>query len=68
MPEEFVLYSENNALQFISSQPKLKQRHASGLNFYRILPFIKHTSGDTNKVVDALSRINLILQELQVNT
>jgi hypothetical protein len=29
---------------------------------------IKHTSGKTNKVVDALSRINLILQEFQVNT
>jgi transposase InsO family protein len=29
---------------------------------------IKHTSGKENKVVDALSRINLILQEFQVNT
>jgi hypothetical protein len=29
---------------------------------------IKHTSGKANKVVDALSRINLILQEFQVNT
>jgi len=29
---------------------------------------IKHTSGKTNKVVDSLSRINLILQEFQFNT
>ena len=27
---------------------------------------IKHTSGNLNKVVDALSRVNLIMQELQV--
>jgi hypothetical protein len=29
---------------------------------------IKHTSGKENKVVDALCRINLILQEFQVST
>lgn len=29
---------------------------------------IKHTSGKSNKVVDALSRVNLILQEFKVNT
>jgi hypothetical protein len=29
---------------------------------------IKHTSGKENKVVDALSNINLILYEFQVNT
>lgn len=27
---------------------------------------IKHTSGNLNKVVDALSRVNLIVQELRV--
>ena len=30
--------------------------------------FIKHISGNANKVVDALSRRCLILQEFQVNT
>ena len=29
---------------------------------------IKHTSGISNKVVDALSRVNLILQESKVST
>ena len=28
MPKEFLLYSDNHALQFINSQPKLNQRHA----------------------------------------
>jgi len=29
---------------------------------------IKHISGKSNRVVDALSRVNLILQEFRVNT
>ena len=28
MPKEFILYSDNHALQFINNQPKLNQRHA----------------------------------------
>ena len=30
--------------------------------------FIKHTSGKSNKVVDALSRISLVMQEVKVST
>lgn len=38
-----------------------------GWNFCKISFFvIKHTSGSSNKVADALSRINLILQEFQL--
>ena len=29
---------------------------------------MKHTSGKSNKVVDALSRVNLILQDIMVST
>jgi hypothetical protein len=69
MPKEFVPYSDNHALQFISSQPKLNQRHAKWVEFLQNFTFvIKHTSGKTNKVVDVLSRIYSILQEFQVNT
>ena len=69
MPKEFVLYNDNHALQFISSQPKLNQRHAKWVEFLQNFTFvIKHTSGKTNKVVDVLSRIYSILQEFQVNT
>jgi ribonuclease HI len=69
MPKEFVLYTDNNALQFISSQPKMNQRHAKWVQFLQNFTFvIKHTGGKENKVVDELSRINLILQEFQVNT
>ena len=69
MRKEFVLYTHYHALQFISSQPKLNQRHAKWVEFLHNFTFvIKHTSGKENKVVDALSRINLFLQEFQVIT
>ena len=69
MPKEFVLYSNNHDLHFINSQPKLNQKHAKWVNILQNFTFvIKHTSGISNKVVDALSRVNLILQEIKVST
>ena len=69
MPREFVLYSDNHALQFINNQPKLNQRHAKWVDFLQKITFvIKHTSGKSNKVVDALSKISLVMQEVKVST
>jgi hypothetical protein len=69
VPREFVLYSDNQALQFITRQEKLNQRHAKWIEFMQNFTFvIKHIVGNDNKVVDALSRRCLILQEFQVNT
>jgi hypothetical protein len=69
VPKEFVLYSDNQALQFITRQEKLNQRHAKWIEFMKNFTFvIKHISGNANKVVDALSRRCLILQEFQVKT
>jgi hypothetical protein len=69
VPKEFVLYSDNQALQFITKHEKLNQRHAKWIEFMKIFTFvIKHIYGSSNKVVDALSRIILILQEFQVKT
>ena len=64
MSREFVLYSDNHALHYIVRQPKLKHKHAKwveylqGFNF-----FLKHISGQENKVVDALSRTHMLVQE-----
>jgi hypothetical protein len=67
--QEFVLYSDNQVLQFITRQGKLNQRHAKWVEFIQNFTFvIKHIAGNTNKVVDALSRRCLILQEFQVKT
>ena len=64
-----MLYSDNHALQFISSQPKLNQKHAKWVDFLQKFTFvIKHTSGKSNKVVDALSSVSLLLQEIKVST
>jgi hypothetical protein len=67
--KEFVLYSDNHALQFITRQEKLNQKHAKWVEFMQNFTFvIKHISGTANKVVDALSRKCLILQEFRVKT
>ena len=69
MPREFVLYSDNNAPQFINNQAKFNQRHAKWVYFLQNFTFvIKHTSGKSNKVVDALSMISLVMQEVKVST
>ena len=33
MPREFVLYSDNHALQYITQQPKLNLKHVKGVEF-----------------------------------
>jgi hypothetical protein len=69
VPKEFVLYSDNHALQFITQQDKLNQKHEKWVEFMHNITFvIKHISGTANKVVDALSRKCLILQEFCVKT
>jgi hypothetical protein len=63
------LYSDNKALQFITRQEKLNQKHAKWVEFMQNFTFvIKHIVGTANKVADALSRRSLIVQEFQVET
>ena len=62
IPKEFVLYSDNHALQFVSHQEKLNQRHIKWVEYMQNFTLvIKHISGTANKVVDALSRKCLLL-------
>jgi hypothetical protein len=63
------LYSDNQALQFITRQEKLNQRHEKWVDFMQNFNFgIKHIARNANKFVDALSKRCLILQEFQVKT
>jgi hypothetical protein len=67
IPKEFVLYSDNHALQFVTQQEKLNQKHVKWVEYMHNFTFvIKHISGTTNKVADALRRKCLLLQEFKV--
>jgi hypothetical protein len=69
VPHEFVLYSDNQDLQFITRHEKLNQRHEKWIEFMQNFTFvIKHIVGNANKVANALSMRCLILQEFQVKT
>jgi hypothetical protein len=62
IPKEFVLYSDNQALQFITKQENLNQRHAKWVEFIHNFTFVtKHISGSAKKFVDALSKRILII-------
>jgi hypothetical protein len=67
--KEFVLYSDNHALQFVTQQEKLNQRHVKWVEYMQNFTFVtKHISGTANKVADALSRKCLLMQEFKVRT
>jgi hypothetical protein len=62
VPKEFVLYSDNHALQFVTQKEKLNQKYAKWVEFMQNFSFvIKHISETANKVVDALSRKCLLM-------
>ena len=67
MPKDFVLYTDLKALQYLESQHKLNQRHMKWVEYLQSFTFvIKHKSGVTNRVVDALSRKCSLLTEMKV--
>jgi hypothetical protein len=69
IPKEFVLYSDNQALQFITRQEKLNEKHTKWVEFMQNFTFvIKHIVGIANKVAYSLSMRSLIVQEFQVKT
>jgi len=57
LSKEFILYTDNHALQYIMQQPKLSQKHIKWIEYLQRFTFVfKHISGQSNKIVDALSR------------
>ena len=69
IPKESVLYSDNHALQFVTQQEKLNQRHVKWVEYMQNFTFVtKHISRTANKVVDALSKKCLLMQEFRVKS
>ena len=67
LPKEFVLYTNHQALQYLNSQGKLNQRNLKWVEFMQSYTFVlKHRSGKSNRVADALIRRQLFLTVMQV--
>jgi len=59
---EFVLFSDNSALQYIMQQHRLNHKHAKWVEYLQSYTFLlKYISGHANRVADALSRRALLL-------
>jgi hypothetical protein len=67
LPKEFVLFTDHKALQYINNQGKLNQKHSKWVEFLQSYMFVlKHRSGKSNKVVDALSQRTVLLNTMSV--
>ena len=59
---DFILYSDHEALNYLNSQDKLSSRHAKWATYVQQFSFtIKHKAGALNGVADALSRKSSLL-------
>ncbi|PKI36963.1 hypothetical protein CRG98_042664 [Punica granatum] len=65
--KEFILYTDHEALKHLHSQDKVSARHASWVAYLEHFTFVvKHKSGVTNHVTDALSRRHSVLRRMKV--
>jgi hypothetical protein len=66
-PKEFVIHSDHEALKYLKGQAKLNRRHAKWVEFIETFPYVvKYKKGKENIVADALSRKNVLLNQLDV--
>lgn len=69
MPREFIVFTDNHALSFLNGQDKLNHRHAKWVEYLQAYTFtMKHKKGQANKVVDALIRRSMMVQEIQLES
>ena len=62
LPQEFVIYSDHEALKYLNSQNKLNSRHGSWVEFLQDYTYVlKHKAKVKNRVVDSLSHRHALL-------
>ncbi|GJY14114.1 putative CCCH-type zinc finger family protein [Tanacetum coccineum] len=67
LSNEFVLFSDHEALKFINGQHKLKPLHAKWVEFIHPFSFvIRHKVGSNNQVADALSRRHSLITIMHI--
>ena len=67
-PHEFVIHIDHEMLKYLKGQTKLNKRHAKWSEFIESFPYvIKYIKGKENVVADALSRINMLVTQLELN-
>ncbi|GJX88135.1 RNA-directed DNA polymerase [Tanacetum coccineum] len=67
LSNEFVLFSDHEALKFINGQHKLKPCHAKWVEFIQAFSFIiRHKVGPDNQVADALSRRHSLINTMKI--
>ncbi|GJY78298.1 putative reverse transcriptase domain-containing protein [Tanacetum coccineum] len=67
LSNEFILFSDHEALKYINGQHKLKPRHAKWVEFLQAYSFvIRHKAGTSNTVADALSRRHVLTTAMKV--
>jgi hypothetical protein len=65
--QEFVLFTDHDALKHMGSQDKISSRYASWAAYLQQFTFvIKHKAGTQNRVADALSRRKNLLVDMRV--
>jgi hypothetical protein len=64
-PKEFVIHYNHESLKYIRGQAKLNKRHAKWVEFIETFPYIiEHKKGKKNIIIDALSRCDTMLSQL----
>ncbi|GJU19185.1 RNA-directed DNA polymerase [Tanacetum coccineum] len=67
LSNEFILFSDHEALKYFNGQHKLSPRHAKWVEFLQAYSFvIRHKAGSTNVVADALSQRHVLTSLLQI--
>ena len=67
-PHEFIIHTDHERLKYLKGQTKLNKRHAKWSEFIECFPYvIKCIKGKENVVADALSRICMLVTQLELN-